>query len=423
MNAEQLAVREQRGVAIASQYKISRKGGVWLVPSQSGKGRYTVCPDPKEPHCSCPDHELTGGKCKHIFAVETIVRQKENADGTMSQVATIRITEKISKPTSRQAWSPYNAAQTNEKDKFQSLLHDVCRGIQSPPYKKTGRPAIPLCDAVFAACFKVYSTVSGRRFMSDLREAAARGYLSQVPHYNSIFRCLENPALAATLKALVVETSLPLKTVEVDFACDSTGFAGTPFVKWFDYKHNKERKWHKWCKAHYMVGVKTNIITSAEVVNADGADSPYMPGHVRQTAKNFTIREVSADKGFSTVENHEVVAEAGGMPYIAFKSVATGFSGGLWQKCFHYFSFRRDDFLAHYHKRSNAETTASMIKAKFRDSLRSKSDAAMVNEVYCKIVCHNIVCLIHEMYELGIEPVFWAGEANEQAVLPMAQPI
>ena len=33
----------------------------------------------------------------------------------------------------------------------------------------------------------------------------------------------------------------------------------------------------------------------------------------------------------------------------------------------------------------------------------------MVNEALCKILCHNLVVLIHEMYELGIDPVFWAG--------------
>jgi hypothetical protein len=37
---------------------------------------------------------------------------------------------------------------------------------------------------------------------------------------------------------------------------------------------------------------------------------------------------------------------------------------------FHLFQFRRDEFLAHYHKRSNVETTFSMIKAKFRDHVR-----------------------------------------------------
>ena len=51
-----------------------------------------------------------------------------------------------------------------------------------------------------------------------------------------------------------------------------------------------------------------------------------------------------------------------------------------------------------------------MIKAKFRDHVRGKTDTAMTNEVPCKILCHNICCLIQSMYELGIEPSFWQNE-------------
>jgi len=53
-------------------------------------------------------------------------------------------------------------------------------------------------------------------------------------------------------------------------------------------------------------------------------------------------------------------------------------------------NFNRAEFLQHYHKRSNVESTFSMIEAKFCDHVRSKTDVAMVNEVLCKIVCHNI---------------------------------
>jgi hypothetical protein len=35
----------------------------------------------------------------------------------------------------------------------------------------------------------------------------------------------------------------------------------------------------------------------------------------------------------------------------------------------------------------------------------------MKNETMCKILCHNLVVLIHEIYELGIEPVFWPKKA------------
>ena len=81
---------------------------------------------------------------------------------------------------------------------------------------------------------------------------------------------------------------------------------------------------------------------------------------------------------------------------------------------FHYFAFNRLEFLGHYHKRSNVESTFSMIKAKFRDHVRSKTDVAMTNEVLCKILCHNICCLIQAMYELGIEPTFWENRASKR---------
>jgi transposase len=80
---------------------------------------------------------------------------------------------------------------------------------------------------------------------------------------------------------------------------------------------------------------------------------------------------------------------------------------------FHLFMHQRDTFLAHYHKRSNVESTFSMVKRKFGDSLRSKTDIAMVNETLAKAICHNLVVVIHEMYELGIEPMFWKDAPTE----------
>jgi transposase len=398
--------REQRGLQIAAVCNIVKKGGVWIVPSQSGKGKYTVCPDAETPHCSCPDHETTGKRCKHIFAVEFTMQREQNMDGSTLVTSTVTITETIKKPTYKQAWPAYNAAQTNEKEHFQDLLEGLCRGIQEPA-SKGGRPRIPLTDAVFAAVFKIYSTFSGRRFMSDLRSASERGHMAQVPHYNSIFRCLESEELTPVLHAMIRESSLPLRAVEVDFAADSSGFTTCRFESWYDHKYGVTRRQHEWVKCHLMCGVKTNIVTSVVILDKHAADTKQLPELARATAENFTVREISADKAYASLENYDVIEKLGATPYVPFKSIHTGKGGGLWAKMYHYFNFRRDEFLSHYHKRSNVESTFGMIKAKFRDHVRSKTDTAMKNEVLCKIVCHNICCLIQEMYELGIEPEFW----------------
>ncbi len=76
-------------------------------------------------------------------------------------------------------------------------------------------------------------------------------------------------------------------------------------------------------------------------------------------------------------------------------------------------NFNQEAFLTHYHKRSNVESVFSMIKAKFGASVRAKTPTAQVNEVLCKVLCHNICCLIQSIYELGLEPAFWTFEAKE----------
>jgi len=159
-----------------------------------------------------------------------------------------------------------------------------------------------------------------------------------------------------------------------------------------------------------MTGVKTNVVTAIEIHGRDANDAPILPSLVDSTAKNFTIKEVSADKGYSSREAHDAIAKVGATPYIAFKHWTTGDVGGLFQKMFHYFQFNREDFLRHYHQRSNVESTVMMVKTKFGDALRSKSDVASKNEVLCKVLCHNICCLISAIYELRIDPVF--GESN-----------
>jgi transposase len=77
-----------------------------------------------------------------------------------------------------------------------------------------------------------------------------------------------------------------------------------------------------------------------------------------------------------------------------------------WNRLFHYYSFKRTEFLAVYHRRSNAESTFSAIKRKFGDFVRSKTPTAQINELLLKVLAHNITMIIHSMHELGISPSF-----------------
>ena len=321
-----------------------------------------------------------------------------------------------------QAWHEYNLSQTREKSHFQTLLYELCQSIEDLPRKPgAGRNRLPLADMIFCVVFKIYSTVSGRRFISDLMEAQRRGLILKTPHFNSIFNYLELEEMNAILRQMVVTSSLPLKSIETDFAVDSSGFSTGVYRKWVDTKWpSAQRKRHPgfkplpintrdWVKCHLMCGVRTNVVTSVEITQAFGADGPQLEPLVESTSQNFTIGSVMGDKAYSSAKNIQFVLMKGGQPYIAFRAGAKG-NGKCeaWNRVYHYYSLNREEFMRHYHLRSNVETTFSMIKAKFGDKIRSRTQTAQHNEVLCKVLCHNICCLIQSMYELGIEVNFAA---------------
>lgn len=400
--------RELKALEIAAKSKLTRKGKSWLVPSQSVRGaQYTVKPDPIEPLCSCPDFESRRQRCKHIFAVEYTIEREQTPDGETVVTESFKVTRK----TYSQDWPAYNTAQTHEKSELQALLYGLCRSIPEPDQYR-GRPRLSLADIIFASTFKVYSTVSGRRFMTDLREAKGRGYLSKVPHYNSVFRYLEAETLTPYLYDLITTSSLPLKSVESAFAVDSSGFSTGQFMRWLDVKYGKEEDRRMWLKVHLMCGVKTNIVTSVEISDGYAHDYHFFKGLVARTGESgFNMKEVSADKAYLGGENLLVTLRHGAIPYIPFKSNSQvqstyGPKSELWTRMFHFYNLHREEFLEHYHKRSNVETTFSMIKAKFGQRLRSKSLTAQINEALSKVLCHNLCVLIQSVHELGIDAAF-----------------
>ena len=399
--------RELKGLQIAATERLRYSKTVgWTVPSQTLPGAsYNVrqnVPESLGLRCTCPDFETRGRACKHVFAVE-IVRKRENPDGSML-TETVRVTYS-------QDWTAYNAAQIEEKERFLPMLRDLCSLIPNPPQGK-GRPRMPMSDMAFAAVHRVYEGLSARRFDTDVRDDKAKGLTDADPHFNTVLRYLRSPEMTPVLRQLIEISALPLKEVETDFAADATGFTTSRFERWYDHKWGKERSRHEWVKLHAMCGVRTNIVTAVEMTGGHGADTTQFPALLATTAGGFTLRDVTADKAYCSKKNMQAVEDAGGTPYIPFRGHIPAFNAiqpslpgtmSIFYKMQHLFAYQRDTFLAHYHKRSNVETVFSMIKRKFGDSVRSKSEVGQMNEVLCKVIAHNLCVLIACIHELGIQ--------------------
>lgn len=407
--------RQERGLVIASIGKLNRCKDGWIVPSQSRIDRtYNVSPERQT--CTCPDHMEAGHKCKHLFAVEYVIQRELFPDGTVTETRSVKFT---ARKTYKQNWPAYGKAQRTEKNRFQELLFELCQTLEEPVLEHRGRQPHSLRDSIFAMVFKVFSGFSSRRVACDLEDAFYRGFTSKLVPGAKTPKFFENPALTPILKQLIGRSALPLRAIETEFAIDSSGFATSKFERWFDEKWGKARERGLWIKTHIACGVKTNVVTAVRILEKHSPDSPQFAPLVKETAREFTIGEVSADKAYASLENFEAVAECGGTGYIAFKSNITGAKGGLFERMFFYFQFKKDQYMDHYHKRSNVESTFSMIKRKFGDSVRSKTETAMTNEVLCKILAHNLSVLVHEECELGIEAEFRVKPKSDQDILPL----
>jgi len=411
-------LRQLKALEIAARHKIPFDGAAWLVPSQSSPGTVYRVTLGDRLNCDCDDFPLRQKPCKHILAAQLVCAREHG--GPTPAIATDAVPIP---PTYRQNWPQYNEAQQTEKRRFRVLLFDLCAGLADPPQPGPGRRRTPMADMAFACALKVFTTLSSRRFACDLADAHQLGYLSHLMNSVSVCSYLENDLLTPVLAGAIVRSSLPLRAIETDFAPDSTGFSTSRTVRWFDEKYGVQRSGHDWVKAHIMTGVKTNVVTAVEIHGPDAADSPQFKPLLETTTRNFTVKEVSADKAYSSLENVEAVEALAAFPAIAFKANATGAAGGAFARLFYYYSFHREEFLKSYHKRSNVESTFSMVKAKFGACVRSKTATAMTNEVLCKLLCHNICCVISSQIELGIVPVFWEDEpAASPASRPLATP-
>lgn len=324
-----------------------------------------------------------------------------------SCLANIRkVTDKINsiRQTYPQNWEAYNSAKTREKIISLRLLLELLENLEESKHN-LGRPQFKLKEQILSMFVYCYSRFSSRRAISDLEFLKQRGWLSRTPHFNSVLNMFKQLKMTRILSELVEITSLPLRMFEETFAIDSTGFSTSVFERWFDIRTQEETKKRTWKKVHLICGTRTNVITSIAITDGTVADSPELVPLVKKTAKNFDMKEVSADKAYLSRKNLREIASVGAIPYIPFKSNSVENPKGtrLWKQMWLYFYEHQEEFMKHYHLRSNSESTFSMVKRCYGNHVKMKSDNGQINEILMKCLCHNLAVLVQESFELGLQ--------------------
>ncbi len=299
------------------------------------------------------------------------------------------------------SWHNYNESQTKEKALFINILKDICDLVKEPKHDK-GRKPTRTKDIIFAIVMKQYLNISSRRLQSDLRLFKEAGFIGKEIPFNTLLDHLEKRHLKHIMKELIEISALPLKQIENDFAIDATGFSTSRYITYHGMKHGKQSRWKAYRKCHAVCGVKTNIITSIDVTEGAVNDQVMFKPLADDTARNFKIRDFCADKGYLSGEHFAQIKELGGQAFIPFKKNSTGHRSktdrGSFKCAFRFFKEHREEYLSHYHKRSNIESSFSMIKRRFGNNVRCKKETSQDNEIFAKILAHNICVLVQEIF-------------------------
>lgn len=390
-------IRLQKAKIILSKEKAIEKidNGIYTVKSQTGIGLYKIQWDGNSWVCNCPDFIKHGNirPCKHILALKLYLE--------IGYVSIEGEESKLEPVTYSQTWATYNHAQSQEIELFDQFLCQLVSTIGEQERGGKGRPRMKLKDRVFCCIMKAYSQLSSRRAQCLYHQALQRHQISLSPHFNVVIQALNRKEITPLLRELVHLSAQPLASVETNFAIDSSGFRCSTFGQYCAEKHGLKRK-HNWLKCHIATGITTNIVADVVITKEHVGDSPQLKKLLRNVSEHFAIGEVTADKAYSSRKNYEIVGSLGGTAYIPFKKNAKGTAKGspLWKRAYHYFQLHKDEFMEHYHQRSNVESTFSAIKKKFGETIKSRNKVAQENELLCKIIAYNITVLIHEMIGL-----------------------
>jgi hypothetical protein len=338
---------------------------------------------------------------------------------------------RVKKPrkTYPQPWSAYNLAQARELRDFTFLLHDLCDTIPEELsfQEARGRLRIPLRDVCVAAILKAYHGLPGRRLGSrrdggPLAELHDSGFLSRAMHWNSVGNALRNERMSEVFQYLVETSALPLVPVEQgDFSIDASIVNGAARVHKGDPRYRGQSE-HRITKVHHMIGNRSGIVTAAAIEGPGTAESPMLPGLIQTTSKSFLIKNVMGDMAYTDYRSYRVVDALGGQGWFRFKETHTGRGGGAFGRMYHWSLAHPEDFFAMYFRRNNVEAVISAWKRTIlkglrhkTETLRSKKETPMRNELYSVLVAHNIRVVIKFMYVLGIAPTFLPNAEDEPA--------
>jgi hypothetical protein len=188
---------------------------------------------------------------------------------------------------------------------------------------------------------------------------------------------------------------------KMDMMIDSSGIRIIGRSIWFCLRIKQEISKRDCDKAHLAVSSQFMFIMNWKITRYQKNDCPFFK---KLLAPFKSLGIVSADKGYLSRENFQLVADKGGEAFIPFKkgkkkgSTAKAKNCPAWKFQFYFWKTLNGIYMSIYHQRSRIEAVFSALKRRYGDSLHCRTASMRRKEMAMRFIAYNIKLLICYKY-------------------------
>lgn len=188
---------------------------------------------------------------------------------------------------------------------------------------------------------------------------------------------------------------------KIDMMIDSSGIRIIGRSIWFCLRIKREISKRDCDKTHLAVSSQFMFIMNWKITRYRKNDCPFF----KILLKPFKFMGiVTADKGYLSRANFQLVADKGGQAFIPFKNGkkkgSTGKPKGnpAWKFAFDFWKTLNGIYMSIYHQRSKIECVFSALKRRYGDRLYCRKASMRRKEMAMRFIAYNLKLLICHHY-------------------------
>jgi len=188
---------------------------------------------------------------------------------------------------------------------------------------------------------------------------------------------------------------------KIDMMIDSSGIRIVGRSIWFCIRIKKEISKRDCDKTHLAVSSQFMFIMNWKITCFKKNDCPFFK--ILLAPFRF-LGIITADKGYLSRDNFQMVADRGGEAYIPFKkgkkkgSTAKAKGSPAWKAAFYFWKTLNGIYMSIYHQRSRIEAVFSALKRRYGDRLYCRKAGMRRKEMAMRFIAYNLKLLICYLY-------------------------